>query len=85
MNKALEWLLENDFRAEKPTPGRFGTRKGEPVGMQTADGKTGYRVEPDDRSDAHINVWSGKKKGPHYLFDATPKTVLQLTKRFAKK
>ncbi|MGY2366556.1 RHS repeat-associated core domain-containing protein, partial [Pseudomonas azotoformans] len=84
-NKALEWLFENDFRAEKPTMGRFGPRKGEPVGVQTADGKTGYRVEYDDRSGAHINVWSGKKKGPHYQFDASPKTVLQLTKRFAKK
>nr|WP_315418614.1 RHS repeat-associated core domain-containing protein [uncultured Pseudomonas sp.] len=83
-NKALDWLLENNFRAEKPTLGRFGPRKGEPVGMQTADGKTGYRVEHDDKSGAHINVWSAKKKGPHYLFDASPKTVLQLTKRFAK-
>ncbi|RAH01500.1 RHS repeat-associated core domain-containing protein [Pseudomonas sp. Leaf98] len=84
-NKALKWLLENDFRAEKPTPGRFGPRKGEPVGMQTYDGKTGYRVEHDQRSGAHINVWSGKKKGPHYLFDGNEKMVLQLTKRFVKK
>ncbi|CRM57649.1 Cell wall-associated polypeptide CWBP200 [Pseudomonas sp. 31 E 6] len=84
-NKALDWLLENNFRAEKPTPGRFGPRKGEPVGMQTADGKTGYRVEHDNKNGAHINVWSAKKKGPHYLFDASPKTVFKLTKRFAKK
>ncbi|WP_395607970.1 RHS repeat-associated core domain-containing protein [Pseudomonas sp. B22129] len=84
-NKALKWLLENDFRAEKPTPGRFGPRKGEPVGMQTDDGKTGYRVEHDNRSGAHINVWSGKKKGPHYLFDGDQELVFQLTKRFAKK
>ncbi|MGX5797164.1 RHS repeat-associated core domain-containing protein, partial [Pseudomonas sp. E2-15] len=84
-NKALKWLLENNFRAEKPTPGRFGPRKGEPVGMQTADGKTGYRVEHDDRSGAHINVWSSKKKGPHYLFDANQKMVIKLTKRFEKK
>ncbi|WP_124429835.1 hypothetical protein [Pseudomonas sp. R2-37-08W] len=84
-NKALDWLLENNFRAENPTPGRFGPHKGEPIGMQTADGKTGYRVEHDDKSGADINVWSAKKKGPHYLFEASPKTVLKLTKRFAKK
>nr|WP_329959636.1 RHS repeat-associated core domain-containing protein [Pseudomonas sp. AF03-9] len=84
-NNALEWLLENDFRAEKPTLGKFGPRKGEPVGMQTADGKTGYRIEHDERNGAHINVWSGKKKGPHYLFDSSPKTVIRLTKRFEKK
>ncbi|MCF5097697.1 type IV secretion protein Rhs, partial [Pseudomonas gessardii] len=58
-NKAMEWLLENDFRAEKPTLGKFGTSDGHPIGMQTIDGKTGYRVEFDERSGAHINVWSG--------------------------
>ncbi|WP_339467196.1 RHS repeat-associated core domain-containing protein, partial [Pseudomonas sp. EL_65y_Pfl1_R83] len=84
-NKALEWLLENGFRAEKPTIGKFPPRIGEPVGMQTIDGKTGYRVEHDERSGAHINVWSAKKKGPHYLFDASSKTVFQITKRFATK
>ena len=52
--------------------------------MQTADGKTGYRIERD-RSGAHINVRCAKKKGPHYIFDASPKTVFQPTKRFAKK
>ncbi|MCS4251446.1 RHS repeat-associated core domain-containing protein [Pseudomonas sp. BIGb0164] len=85
LNKALKWLLENGFRAEKPTPGRFGPRIGEPVGMQTANGKTGYRVEHDESHGAHINVWSHKKKGPHFVFDASPKIVLKLTKRFSKK
>jgi hypothetical protein len=85
LNKALKWLLKNDFRAEKPTQGKFGPRKGEPIGMQTADGKTGYRVEHDERNGAHINVWSGKQKGPHYLFDGSQKLVLKLTRRFEKK
>ncbi|MBI6909316.1 hypothetical protein [Pseudomonas palleroniana] len=31
------------------------------LGMQTNDGKTGYHIEHDERSGAHINVWSGKK------------------------
>lgn len=43
--------------------------------MQTWDGKTGFRVEFDDRSGAHINVWPAKEKGPHYTFDANEKTV----------
>ncbi|WP_340146399.1 hypothetical protein [Pseudomonas poae] len=62
MNKALEWLLENDFRAEKPKLGKFGERKGQPIGMQTTDARTGYRVEYDERNGAHINVWTHKKK-----------------------
>ncbi len=52
--------------------------------MQTADGKTGFRVEYDERSKAHINVWSSKNKGPHYLFDASKKTVLKLIRLFKK-
>ncbi|MBP1126325.1 MULTISPECIES: RHS repeat-associated core domain-containing protein [Pseudomonas] len=85
LNKALEWLLENDFRAEKPKLGKFGERKGQPIGMQTTEARTGYRVEYDERNGAHINVWTHKKKGPHYTFEGTSKTVFQLTKRFAKK
>ncbi|MDT3232885.1 RHS repeat-associated core domain-containing protein, partial [Pseudomonas sp. rhizo25] len=85
LNKALEWLLENDFRAEKPKLGKFGERKGQPIGMQTADARTGYRIEYDDRHGAHINVWTHRKNGPHYTFEGTSKTVFQLTKRFAQK
>ncbi|WP_177327408.1 RHS repeat-associated core domain-containing protein, partial [Pseudomonas sp. BRG-100] len=85
LNKALEWLLENDFRAEKPKLGKFGERKGQPIGMQTADARTGYRIEYDERHGAHINVWTHRKNGPHYTFEGTSKTVFQLTKRFAKK
>lgn len=60
-------------------------RAGQPVGMQTIDSKTGFRVEYDERSGAHINVWSGKTKGPHYLFNASPKLVLKINKRFITK
>ncbi len=82
MNKALEWLEARGFRAEKPTIGRFGDIKGKPIGMQTADGKTGFRIEYDGRSGAHINVWSGKEKGPHFTFDAAESTVSKLQGRY---
>lgn len=47
--------------------------------MITADGKTGFKVvEYDRRNGAHINVFSGKDKGEHFLFDATESTVINL-------
>ena len=85
MNKALEWLDERGFVAERATIGKFGTIAGQPIGMQTADGKTGFRVEFDDRSRAHINVWSGKEKGPHFKFDASERTVTKIQSRFGCK
>jgi hypothetical protein len=81
MGKALYGLWDNITQLM----GKFGPRKGEPIGMQTVDGKTGYRVEHDERNGAHINVWSGKQKGPHHLFDGSPKLVFKLTRRFGKK
>ena len=77
-NEALQWLGERGFKAEKQTLGRFGDIAGEAIGMQTLDGKTGFRVEFDTRNGAHINVWSGKEKGPHFTFDATEKTVKKI-------
>lgn len=50
--------------------------------MQTADGKMGFRVEFDERSGAHVNVWSGKEKGPHFAFDGTAKTVTKIQGNF---
>jgi len=80
-NEAIGWLEEKGFKAEKPTIGKFGN-KGKNVGMQTADGKTGFRVEFDQRNGAHINVWSGKEKGPHIKFQASEKTVNKIHKRY---
>lgn len=40
----------------------LGDIRGMPIGMRASDGKTGFRVEFDGRSGAHINVWSGKEK-----------------------
>ncbi|WP_325605818.1 polymorphic toxin-type HINT domain-containing protein [Nocardioides sp.] len=78
MRSALSWLEERGFRAERPTLGRFGDTQGKPIGMQSADGKIGYRVEFDERSGAHINVWNGKEKGPHFTFSAASKSVAKI-------
>ena len=72
---ALEWLENRGFKAERATIGRFGVIKGTPVGMQTLNGKVGFRIEFDERSGAHINMWAGKEKGPHVHFDGSEKTV----------
>ncbi|WP_370388763.1 RHS repeat domain-containing protein [Snodgrassella alvi] len=81
-NKALAWLEKKGFKAEKVNIGKFGSTKGRPVGMMTADGKTGFRVEYDGRNGAHINVFSGKDKGEHFLFNATESTVTKLQNLF---
>ena len=61
--------------------GKFGNA-GAPIGMQTADGKVGFRVEYDERNGAHINVWAGKEKGPHYTFDVSKETVERIHRLF---
>lgn len=83
-NGALKWLQSRSFKAEKAVVGKFGTSKGKPIGMSSADGKQGFRVEYDNRNGAHINVWSGKEKGPHFRFNASEETVNQIIKRFSK-
>lgn len=83
-NEALKWLRGRGFKAEKVVLGKFGTSKGKPIGMSSADGKIGFRVEYDARNNAHINVWSGKEKGPHFKFDGSEKTVNNITKRFSR-
>jgi hypothetical protein len=46
-----------------------------PIGMSTADGEVGFRVEFDARNGARINGWSGKEKGPHFGFKGNQSTV----------
>ena len=82
MKKVLEWLEDRGFRAEKPKFSRVGTDIGKPIGMQTLDEKIGFRVEFDDRSGAHINVWNRKEKGPHFKFDASEKTVNKIQRHY---
>lgn len=81
-NEALKWLEKRGFKAEKQTLGRFGDISGKAVGMQTLDGKTGFRVEYDTRNGAHINVWSGKEKGPHFTFEGSEKTVKKIQNHY---
>jgi hypothetical protein len=81
-NEALSWLKQRGFKSEKPTFGKFGYTKNKPIGRQTNDGKVGFRIEYDSRSGAHINVWAGKEKGPHFEFDASEKTVKKIQKLF---
>jgi hypothetical protein len=80
-NKAMDWLEERGFKSERPTSGKFGN-KGKNIGRRTADGKKGFRVEYDERNGAHINVWNGKEKGPHFKFNASEKTVNKLHARY---
>ena len=80
--RALEWLNERGFKAEKPNIARLGPNAGQAIGMTTADGKTGFRVEYDDRSGAHINVFHGKEKGPHIRFAGDQDDVDGIVKRF---
>ncbi|MBI4511515.1 MAG: hypothetical protein HY698_17915 [Deltaproteobacteria bacterium] len=81
-NAALEWLEARGFRAEAQVGGKFGPNAGKPIGMSTADGRVGFRVEFDARSGAHINVFAGKEKGPHFKFKGTQATVNKIVRRF---
>ena len=81
---ALKWLEERGFQAEKETLGRFGDIKGKPVGMQTSNGKVGFRVEYDDTNKAHINTWAGKEKGPHFNFNSPRSVVSRIQRTFSK-
>jgi RHS repeat-associated protein len=83
-NAAVEWLETRGFNAEQATLGRLGENAGKPIGMKTADGRVGFRVEYDDRSGAHINVWAGKEKGPHFTFEGNQSMVNQIIKQFIK-
>jgi hypothetical protein len=62
--------------------GRFDSTKENPIGMTSADGKTGFRIEYDERSGANISVFSGKKKGEHFLFDVIKSIVTKLQDLF---
>ena len=81
-NAALKWLEERGFVAEKQNLGKFHDAAGIPNGMQTADGKIGFRVEFDENVGAHINVRAGKEKGPHFLFSGSKEKVEPFQMRF---
>ena len=87
-NAALSWLKGRGFKAEAQTMGRIGDAAGKPIGMKTANGKTGFRVEynPDPsatHTGAHINVWSGGEKST-FMFEGSQSTVNKIWKQFEK-
>jgi len=86
-NKAVKWLDEKGFKATEPNIGGVKATEGKAVGMKgkNAEGKnSGFRVEYDEKNGAHINVFSGKDKGPHFTFPASEKTVNKIQKKYEK-
>jgi hypothetical protein len=86
-NKAVKWLDDKGFKAVEPNMGGVKATEGKAVGMKgkNADGKnSGFRVEHDEKNGAHINVFSGKEKGPHFTFPASEKTVNKIQKKYEK-
>jgi RHS repeat-associated protein len=94
-NKAMSWLEEQGFKAERPNVGRLGATKGKTTGMvgkNSSGNDAGFRVEFDERNGAHINVFSGKSKGPldkygkpiHYQFEASEKTVNKIQDKYGR-
>ncbi|WP_284403114.1 RHS repeat-associated core domain-containing protein, partial [Acidovorax sp. SUPP2825] len=81
-NAALAWLTARGFSANTVNTGKFGSTAGQPVGMTTENGKTGFRVEHDSRCGGHINVFNGKEEGPHFTFEGSNKTVEKIQRSF---
>ena len=71
IEKALAWLIRHDITALDVV---FETRM-HAFGMRTNNGSSGYRLEFDTDSGAHINVWHHKIKGPHYVFPGNEQEV----------
>jgi len=73
--RALAWLRNEKVELEES----FETRMNS-FGMRNADGSGGYRIEFTNTHaiHAHINVWSGKNKGPHYTFPGNLNAVKSL-------
>lgn len=61
LRDAIAWLEARGFKAEQFLYNRFPAdeRGTKVIGMSTADGKIGYRIEYDGRNGAHINIFAG--------------------------
>lgn len=64
---ASAWLRERGFDPTKAQP-NISKFTGEVNGLKM-DGNIGFRIEFDARNGAHINVFAGKEKGPHFLIE----------------
>lgn len=71
---ALAWLHANGVTHLDEA---YESRRGG-FGMRTLDRSGGYRIEFDDRSQAHINVWSHHAHGPHLHFPGNENVVKSL-------
>ena len=81
-NAAIKWLEARGFKAEQKVLGKFGALKGKPIGMKTANGKVGFRVEHDARHGGHINAWAGKEKITFEVENVSEATIQQLQKLY---
>jgi hypothetical protein len=81
---AMERLGVRGFKAEPPNFAKFGDNAGKPIEMKSADGRAGFRVEYDARSGAHINVFAGREKGPHFTLEGNQSMVNQIVKQYWK-
>lgn len=70
---ALDWLRDRNVQLDEAFEAKMGG-----FGMRSLDRSGGYRIEFDDRSHAHINVWSPGQKGPHYRFPGNDRSVRAL-------
>lgn len=64
---AMSWLRDRGFDPTKAQP-NISKFTGEVNGLKM-DGNIGFRIEFDARNGAHINVFAGKEKGPHFMVD----------------
>lgn len=70
---ALDWLHNEKVELGEAFESRMGG-----FGMRSEDGSGGYRIEFDDKNQAHINVWAHKQKGPHFIFPGNEQAVRSL-------
>ena len=66
---ALEWLKTRGAILDEAYESKYG------FGMRNYDASAGYRIEFDNRSGPHINVWFHKIKGPHFVFPGNENDV----------
>ena len=79
MNSALEFT-QITAKGSTPNPAKFIPYPYN--GRRAPDEHRGFRVEHDDRHKAHINAFDGKKRGRTICFEASPKTVARIIRRF---
>ena len=83
IGKALTWLGSRGFASSRAKP--YASRSssahsgGRMNGMR--DGNGGYRIEYDARNGAHINVFSGREKGPHFNFSGNEADVTAILRQ----